>query len=124
MESSILISTKKILGIEESYEVFDLDIITHINSSLSIVCQLGVGPTEGLAIEDEFTDWTDLGIPQNQLSLVRTYVFLRVRMLFDPPTTSFLIEAMENQIKEHENRLSYYREALIPLVEEPEVVSD
>jgi hypothetical protein len=124
MENSILISTKKILGIDENYTVFDLDIITHINSSLSIVCQLGIGPTEGLAIEDEFADWNDLGIPQNQLSMVRTYVFLRVRMLFDPPTTSFLIEAMENQIKEHENRLSYYREALIPLVEEEEVVSE
>ena len=121
MEDSILISTKKILGIESNYDVFDLDIITHINSSLSIVCQLGIGPTEGLAIEDEFTDWSELNIPQNQLSMVRTYVFLRVRMLFDPPTTSFHIEAMENQIKEHENRLSYYREALIPLPVEPEV---
>ena len=124
MEDSILISTKKILGIEANYTVFDLDIITHINSSLSIVCQLGIGPIEGLAIEDEYTDWTELDIPQNQLSMVRTYVFLRVRMLFDPPTTSFHIAAMENQIKEHENRLSYYREALIPLIEEEEVVND
>lgn len=124
MENSILTSTKKILGIQEDYDVFDLDVITHINSSLSIVCQLGIGPVEGFVIEDEFAEWSELGIPQNQLSMVRTYVFLRVRMLFDPPTTSFLIEAMENQIKEHENRLSYYREALIPLVEDPEVVSD
>lgn len=122
MESSILTSTKKILGIEAEYTVFDLDIITHINSSLSIVSQLGVGPTDGLAIEDEFSEWDELGIPQNQLSLVRTYVYLRVRMLFDPPTTSFLIEAMNKQIDEHEQRLSYLREDLIPLPVE-EVVS-
>jgi hypothetical protein len=58
------------------------------------------------------------------LSLVRTYVFLRVRMLFDPPTTSFHIEAMDKQILEHEHRLSYFREALIPLPAEEEVVDD
>lgn len=119
MENSILTSTKKILGIEADYEVFDLDIITHINSSLSIVSQLGVGPVEGFAIEDDLPEWTDLGIPQNQLSLVRTYVFLRVRLLFDPPATSFLIEAMNKQVQEHEQRLSIFREALIPLPEEP-----
>lgn len=124
MENSILISTKKILGIEADYTVFDLDIITHINSSLSIVSQLGVGPAEGLAIEDEFPEWTDLNIPQNQLSLVRTYVFLRVRLLFDPPITSFLIEAMNKQVQEHEQRLSYLREDLIPLPAEEEVVND
>ena len=121
MENSILISTKKILGIAEDYEAFDLDVITHINSSLSIVSQLGVGPEEGFVIEDDIPEWSDLGIPQNQLSMVRTYVFLRVRMLFDPPTTSFLIDAMNKQIQEHEQRLSYLREGLIPLVEEEEV---
>jgi hypothetical protein len=120
MENSILISTKKILGISEDYDVFDLDIITHINSALSIVNQLGIGPIDGLAIEDESPEWEELGIPQNQLSMVRTYVFLKVRMLFDPPTTSFLIEAMNNQIQEHEQRLSYLREDLIPLVVEEE----
>jgi hypothetical protein len=122
MESSILTSTKKILGIEAEYTVFDLDIITHISSTLSIVSQLGVGPTDGLTIEDEFSEWDELGIPQNQLNLVRTYVYLRVRMLFDPPTTSFLIEAMNKQIEEHEQRLSYLREDLIPLPVPEEVV--
>lgn len=124
MENSILTSTKKILGIEADYEVFDLDIITHINSSLSIVSQLGVGPTEGFVIEDDLPEWTDLDIPQNQLSLVRTYVFLRVRLLFDPPATSFLIEAMNKQIEEHEHRLSIFRESLIPLPVEEEVVNE
>lgn len=118
MENSILLSTKKILGVAPDYNVFDLDIITHINSSLSIVNQLGIGPQGGLFIEDESTEWDDLGIPDNQLSLTRTYIFLRVRMLFDPPTTSFLIEAMTKQIQEHEYRLSYFREATVPMSEE------
>jgi|SRR4051794_22419339 hypothetical protein len=122
MEDSILISTKKILGIAEDYNAFDLDVITHINSSLAIVNQLGVGPVDALAIEDELTDWNELVLPQNQLSLVRTYIFLRVRMLFDPPGTSFLIDAMNKQIQEHEQRLSYMREELIPLAQPEEVV--
>jgi hypothetical protein len=118
MENSILLSTKKILGIAPDYTVFDLDIITHINSSLSIVNQLGIGPSGSMAIEDESAEWDDLDIPQNQLSLVRTYIFLRVRMLFDPPGTSFLIDAMTKQIQEHEYRLSYFREATVPMSEE------
>jgi hypothetical protein len=118
MENSILLSTKKILGIAPDYTVFDLDVITHINSSLSIVSQLGVGPMGSISIEDETTEWDDLDLPQNQLSLVRTYIFLRVRMLFDPPGTSFLIDAMTKQIQEHEYRLSYFREATVPMSEE------
>ncbi len=120
MESSILISTKKILGVAANYTAFDLDIITHINSALSTLDQLGVGPVLGFAIEDDTALWSDLAIPQNQLSMVRTYIFIKTRMLFDPPTTSFLIEAMDKQIREHEWRLSVFRENLIPLPQ-PEV---
>lgn len=119
MENSILKSTKKILGVDASYTAFDLDILTHINSTFSIINQLGVGPDDGFMIEDDTATWEDIGIPQKQLNLVRTYMFLRVRMLFDPPTTSFLIEATNKQIDEHEQRLSYFREELIPI---PEVV--
>lgn len=119
MENSILKSTKKILGVDASYTAFDLDILTHINSTFSIINQLGVGPDDGFMIEDDTETWEDFGIPQKQLNLVRTYMFLRVRMLFDPPTTSFLIEATNKQIDEHEQRLSYFREELIPI---PEVV--
>jgi len=117
MEQSILLSTKKILGIAPDYTVFDLDVITHINSSLAIVNQLGVGPQGGLFIEDETTEWDDLDVPDNQLGLLRTYIFLKVRMLFDPPTTSFFIDAMNKQIQEHEYRLSYFREATVPMGE-------
>lgn len=115
MENSILKSTKKILGVGEDYTAFDLDIITHINSTFSVVNQLGIGPTEGFSIEDEMAVWSDIDIPDNQLGLLRTYVFLKVRLLFDPPGTSFAIDAMKEQIKEHEYRLSYFREGLIPI---------
>ncbi len=120
MESSILISTKKILGVAANYTAFDLDIITHINSAFSILNQLGIGPLMGFAIEDDTKLWDDLVLPQNQLSMVKTYIFIKTRMLFDPPTTSFLIEAMSKQIEEHEWRLGVFRDELIPLPQ-PEV---
>lgn len=114
MEESILISTKKILGIAEDYTVFDLDIITHINTAFSTLTQLGVGPAEGFMIEDETAAWSEfdpVGDDRNY-NAVRSYVFLRVRMLFDPPTTSYLITAMEKQIQELEWRLNVHREGL------------
>jgi hypothetical protein len=115
VEESILISTKKILGIGQNYTQFDMDVITHINSVFSIANQLGVGPTDMFVIEDEKALWSEFDVPSNQLNLVRTWLFLRVRMLFDPPTTSFLIEATNNQILEYETRLSYMRESTIPV---------
>jgi len=115
MENSILTSTKKILGVGPDYPAFDLDIVTHINATFSILNQLGVIADPGFAIEDETEEWSDLELPQNQLNLLRTYMFLRVRMLFDPPNTSFLIGAMNQQLAEYESRLSYFREDLIPI---------
>lgn len=115
MEASILTSTKKILGIGAGYNVFDLDIITHINSTFAIVSQFGIGPLDGFSIEDEKAEWGDFGsLSEAQLNLLRTYMFLRVRMLFDPPTTSFLIEATNKQIQEYEQRLVWGREELVP----------
>jgi len=111
MEQSILISTKKILGLTEDYTVFDQDIITHINTAFSTLTQLGVGPSAGFMIEDESSEWDEfITIEDNNYNSVRSYVYLRVRMLFDPPTTSYLIDAMERQIQELEWRLSVYRE--------------
>ena len=114
MVNSILTSTKKILGVGADYSAFDIDIITHINSSLSIISQIGIGPDTGFFIVDDEAEWSDIGLPDNQLALLRTYVYLKVRMLFDPPSTSFVIDAMNKQIAEHEARLSYYRENLLP----------
>lgn len=124
MESSILNSTKKILGISEDYTAFDLDIITHINSVFSHLNQIGVGPAEGFMIEDEGYLWDDFNVPTNQLNLVKTYVFLKVRMLFDPPSTSFLIEAMNEQIREHEWRLNMFSEMEIPYVPDVDTLEE
>jgi hypothetical protein len=111
MEQSILTSTKKILGIAEDYTVFDLDIITHINTAFSTLTQLGVGPAQGFMIEDATETWTDfIGEDDLQYNSVKSYVFLRVRHLFDPPTTSYLISASERQIQELEWRLNVHRE--------------
>lgn len=110
MEMSILTSTKKVLGIADDYTVFDLDIITHINAAFSILNQLGIGPVEGFMIEDKSDFWDDFVAPTVQLNLIKTYVFLKVRMLFDPPTTSYLLDAMKSQVEEYEWRLSTMRE--------------
>lgn len=110
MEESILISTKKILGLAVDYVAFDLDVITHINTAFSILNQLGVGPVEGFSIQDESTLWNEYVVPLNQLSMIRTYVYLKVRSIFDPPATSYLIDATNNQIKEYEWRLNSFRE--------------
>lgn len=114
MENSILKSVKKILSIDPADEAFDLDIITHINSVFSTLFQLGIGPSEGFMIEDDSLEWIDF-IEELEddprLNLVKTYVCLKVRVLFDPPTTSYLIGALDNQIQELEWRISTYREA-------------
>ena len=107
---SILDSTKKILGIDQSYKVFDLDILTHINTVFADLHQLGIGPEDGFAIEDEQAVWSDFTEGNVLLNAVKTYVYLRVRLLFDPPGTGFALNAMKEQIKEHEWRLNVYRE--------------
>ena len=112
MEQSILTSTKKILGLDADYTAFDLDIITHINPAFSTLTQLGVGPAEGFMIEDEREKWDDfIDIDSdNQLNSVKSYVFLRVKQLFDPPQTSYLIDSTERQIEQLEWRLNVHRE--------------
>jgi hypothetical protein len=120
METSILTSTKKILGVSETYTAFDLDILTHINSVLSTLDQLGVGIFGGFSIEDDTSEWSELGLPQNQLGMVKTYIYLKVRLLFDPPSTSFHLESINKQIEECTWRLNNFREDV--LLEEVESV--
>jgi hypothetical protein len=110
MSDSILTSTKKVLGLDESYTAFDQDVILHINSVFNTLTQLGIGPLAGFAIEDNAAVWADFIGTDLRLNLVKTYVYLRVRMLFDPPTTGYLVTAMQEQIKELEWRLNVYRE--------------
>lgn len=102
---SILETTKKILGIDASYTAFDTDITIHINSALSTLTQLGVGPAEGFMIVDQTQLWADFIGSDPRLNAVKTYVYLRVRLLFDPPSTSFHLVAMKEQIQELEWRL-------------------
>lgn len=110
MEESILTSTKKVLGFGEDYDVFDLDILTHINSALSTLHQLGIGPSDGLVVEDDQAVWDDIDETPVKQNMIRAYVYLKVRLAFDPPAIGFHLDSMKNQIAEHEGRLSIYRE--------------
>lgn len=102
---SILTSIKKLLGITEEYTHFDADIIMHINSVFMVLHQLGVGPANGFFIEDDSTTWSEyLGDP-TKLQLVKSYMYLKVRMLFDPPTGA-VMNSMKEQINEFEWRLN------------------
>lgn len=110
MSESILNSTKKILGLSEEYPVFDIDVLMHINTAFSTLNQLGIGPPDGFEILDSTALWSDFLGVDKRLNPVKTYVYLRVRLLFDPPTTSYLITATQEQLREIEWRLQTYRE--------------
>lgn len=110
MSDSILDSTKKMLGVPADYDVFDVDIVMHINSALATLNQVGVGPADGFAIQDATPTWADLLGGDKRLNHVQTYVFLSVKMLFDPPSTSYLITAYEKQLEEKLVRISIERE--------------
>lgn len=110
LEQSILTSTKKTLGLDEDYEEFDQDIINHINGVFSTLEQLGIGPEGGFMIEDKQATWSDLLGNDNRMNAVKTYVYLRVRLLFDPPTTGYHQTAAKEQIQELEWRLNVVRE--------------
>lgn len=107
---SILTSIKKLLGIEEDYTHFDPDIIMCINTVFTVLTQLGVGPKEGFSIEDETAVWSDFLSTTQQMEAVKTYIHLRVKLLFDPPLSSAVIEAMKQQISEIEWRLNVIAE--------------
>lgn len=129
MADSILTSVKKIVGITELDTSFDTDIIMHTNTVFSVLNQLGIGPVAGFMIEDATPTWDDfltvrqveadgasvytdqqLAEADKRLNMVKTYLYLRVRLMFDPPQTSFVIESMNKQIQELEVRMSIVRE--------------
>lgn len=106
MGDSILNSIKKLLGLDESYEAFDQDVIIHINTYLGVLYQLGIG-TKDFYIEDSSATWADfLGESQVSLYEVKTWVYLNVRMVFDTPTSSIMAQAMKEQIAELTWRLN------------------
>lgn len=113
MNDSILISIKKLLGIDKDYKNFDSDIIMHINTVFTILNQLGVGPDEGFSIEDEKDEWSDyvdLDSEKN-FNAIKSYIHLKVKLLFDPPLNSTVMEAMKQTINELEWRLNAQAES-------------
>ena len=106
MEISILTSIKKMLGVAEDYTEFDEDIITHINSVFLNLTQLGVGPEEGFMIEDDTAVWEDFIDDSIKLQAVKTYMYLKVKLLFDPPLSSSVTESFTRMIAELEWRLN------------------
>ena len=102
---SILNSIKKLLGIAEDYDHFDSDIIMHINSVFATLTQLGVGSEKGFSINDESEKWEDFLPEERMLHSVKSYMFMKVKLMFDPPLSSAVIECTKEQIKELEWRL-------------------
>lgn len=103
---SILNSIKKMLGPDAEYDHFDPDIIMHINTVFMILQQLGVGPKEGFYIEDDMATWADYLVDPTKLQMVKTYMYLKVRLVFDPPTSSTVMNAITQTIAELEWRLN------------------
>lgn len=103
---SILGSVKKLLGISNDYTNFDTDIIMHINTVLALLTQLGVGPSEGYMITDSSDEWTDFLGDDARLKMVQSYVYLKVRLMFDPPTSSAVMESMNRLTNELEWRIN------------------
>lgn len=109
MIESILNSVKEMIGPLSADDHFNHDIITHINTTFSILTQLGVGPRGGFKITGDSEVWSDY-LPDGSpvLEMVRDYVFMKARLYFDPPTMSALLTSLENNISELEWRLNVY----------------
>ena len=111
---SILVSIKKMLGLEDDYTPFDTDVSVHINAAFMTLTQMGVGPKEGfvLGIGDYSKTWNEFLVNPVMLGAVKTYVYLQVKMMFDPPTNSFVMEAMKKQAEEIAWRLNVQAESV------------
>jgi hypothetical protein len=118
---SILTSIKKMLGISEEYTHFDADLIMHINSVLTILTQIGVGPSEGFSIEDKNAVWTDFIPESSKLEFIKSYTYMKVKLLFDPPLTSAVIESINRITSELEWRIQV---AVDPVENEEEVIQN
>ena len=106
MDESILVSIKKLLGISEDYDYFDQDIIMHINAAFMVLTQLGVGPSEGFLITDDTDIWSDFIDDSTNLGSIQSYVYMKVKLMFDPPQNSFTVDSMTKLINELEWRLN------------------
>ena len=104
---SILDSIKQMLGVRAEDDAFDKELIIHINGALMILNQLGVGPVGGYAITSKDNVWTEFIGARTDLELIKTAIFLRVSLSFDPPQNSFLVSSMEKQIEEFDWRINH-----------------
>ena len=105
MEESILKTIKQLIGCPDDFEQFDLDLIVHINSAFAALTHLGVGPKEGYRITGADNAWSEFEDDAQKLSLIKDYVYIKTRLLFDPPTSGSLMDSLEEQLKEMEWRL-------------------
>lgn len=136
MESSILFTIKKMLGLEVDYDAYDIDVMTHINSALMTLQQLGVGPEQGMFITGPIETWDDFFNPGQMLEAAKSYIYYRVRMVFDPPTNSFVMDSLQKNCDMLEWRLKeqarffdaekgkYVRRAPEPVQGEPEAMTE
>ena len=106
MDESILTSIKKLLGITEDYDYFDQDIIMHINAAFMVLTQLGVGPSEGFLITDDTDTWSDFIDDATNFVSIQSYVYMKVKLMFDPPQNSFTVDSMTKLVNELEWRLN------------------
>lgn len=106
VSESILLSVKKMLGLDKDYDVFDPELIIHINTVFGTLHQLGVGPEEQFRITGDSEIWSEFDTEGEQVDEVKTYVYLRVRLLFDPPSSSFVLSSFKEQLQELEWRLN------------------
>lgn len=109
---SILSTIKKLIGgIAEDDDHFDVDIITHINSVFLELSQIGIGPEEGFSISDKTSTWDEFIEPGTIQNAVRTYVYLKVKLIFDPPSSSFVVESINKILEKLEWRLNFQAES-------------
>lgn len=106
VSESILLSVKKMLGLDKDYDVFDPELIIHINSVFGTLHQLGVGPEDQFRITGDSEIWSEFDTEGEQVDEVKTYIYLRVRLLFDPPSSSFVLSSFKEQLQELEWRLN------------------
>lgn len=113
MSDSILTTVKQVLGITEDYEVFDTDIILHINTAFGTLNQLGIGPDEGFQILDKSAEWSEFLDTEIRYNPVKSYIYLRVRLLFDPPSAAYVLTSFEKQLDELTWRINTSREDIV-----------
>lgn len=106
MDDRILGNVKKLLGIDDAFTDFDVDICIAINTALSTLTQIGIGPKNGFKITSDETTWSEFIGERKDIESVKTFVYLKTKLIFDPPANSFLVNAIEKQLDELTWRLN------------------